>query len=163
MGKVPWSHLIYTSYKYNSVFKASAFLFLAHLILSILAHAKIQWYFLIFKWPWKAKEDVTVKFLVLVWVKENENAGLSTQLASTGNKWMQSFSRDKAVSRQRQAVLQCCTSMSDTLQIKCKSTCLLGSKPRQDRNPALYRKHTTLLVCISQMLVISSRDYQVKD
>lgn len=62
-----------------------------------------------------------------------------------------------------EAVLRSCTSRSDALQIKCKSACLLGSEPRQERNLALYWKHTILLVHISQMPVISSREYQVKD
>lgn len=75
---------------------------------------------------------------------------------------MQPF-RDQAVSRQRPAALQPCTEMLDALQIKCKSACLLGSQPVPGSNLALYWKHTTFLVYIPQMPVISSRKYQIKD
>lgn len=55
------------------------------------------------------------------------------------------------------------TEVSGALQIKCKTPCLLGSKPDQERNLALYWKHTALLVHIPQTPAISSRNYQVKD
>lgn len=115
------------------------------------------------KWPWKAKEDVTVTCLFLVVVKEKENAGLSTKRhgmvineCSLPRGTRLNPGRGKALPRR-------CTSMRNALQIKCKSTCLLGGEPVQGRSLALYWKHSILLVHIPQRPVISSRKHQIKD